>query len=56
VSLASPLLEDEWTWEFGDGVTSNTAIATHTFDKPGEYRVSGRWRGRMLFGLVHVAG
>lgn len=54
VYFASPLSENEWAWDFGDGVTANGAIAKHTFEEPGEYRVSARLKDRTLFGLVHV--
>jgi PKD repeat protein len=29
-----------YTWDFGDGATSNNASATHTYTNPGEYRVA----------------
>ena len=30
----------EFTWDFGDGQTSNTSIGYHTFATPGEYLVT----------------
>jgi gliding motility-associated-like protein len=29
----------EYLWDFGDGFTANTAVATHTFNSPGEHIV-----------------
>ena len=32
----------EYTWDFGDGETSNLVIPTHTYDYPGKYTVTLR--------------
>jgi PKD repeat protein len=29
-----------WSWDFGDGGTSTRANPTHTYDKPGDYKVT----------------
>jgi hypothetical protein len=43
-----------WRFDFGDGTPSGDA-ATHTYEKPGDYRVTARRGERELAGEVHVA-
>jgi hypothetical protein len=43
-----------WTWEFGDGTTSEGSVARHTYQTPGAYALVGRRERLVLKGRVEV--
>jgi len=40
LSIANNMVINSWSWDFGDGISSNLQNPQHTYQNPGEYDVS----------------
>jgi len=54
VKFTSDELRGRWSWDFGDGGSTEGGAPTHTFTKPGTYEIKATQGDRTLRGLVTV--
>lgn len=54
LTVTFPGAGGEAEWDFGDGSAERTAVARHTYERPGVYEVTARRDGELLTGRVVV--